>query len=241
LPTCGNPPIITLVNKTDLAVCNISDGALTVEGDGGSGALEFSIDGSTFQSAGTFENLASNVYQVTVKDINSCTATISVEILNPQSTVNIADIEKTESGCKENNGVITVNAVGTGVLSFSINGDASQSSNMFTGLARGTYVIVVADDNGCELTRNVNLSTGVSYSSQVNNIIETNCAISNCHNGDNGANRNWTVFSNVQSNANNIKSRTSSGNMPPANSGKSLTQQEKDLIACWVDDGALNN
>ena len=39
----------------------------------------------------------------------------------------------------------------------------------------------------------------VSYASEVDPIVNTNCAITDCHNGDNGADKNWTVFSNFQS------------------------------------------
>jgi hypothetical protein len=241
IPICDNPPSVLLVSKTSPSDCSISDGVLVVKGEGGSGAFEFSIDGLNFQNSGTFENLTSSVYEVTVKDLNACTNVLNVEILNPNSTVSITNIEIIDSGCKESNGAITINAVGIGTLSFVLDGGTAQSNNAFTGLGKGSYIVVVSDDNGCELTRNVNLMTGISFNNQIKNIIGTNCAITGCHNGDIGSSRDWTVFSNVQSNASNIKSRTQSGNMPPANSGKSLTPQQKDLIACWVDDGAINN
>ncbi len=81
--------------------------------------------------------------------------------------------------------------------------------------------------------------TTVTFSGTIKNIITTKCAITGCHDGDNGESRNWTVFANVQSNAANIKARTATGTDMPLTG--SLTQEQIDQIACWVDQGALNN
>jgi hypothetical protein len=79
-----------------------------------------------------------------------------------------------------------------------------------------------------------------SYEMDIKPILETNCIKSGCHNGDNGADRNWSVFSNVQAKAQGIKAFTGSRIMP-ADNPDALTQQQINLIACWVDAGALNN
>jgi hypothetical protein len=64
------------------------------------------------------------------------------------------------------------------------------------------------------------------------------CAISGCHDGSVSSLPNFSNLSVIQANASMIKSRTQSGNMPKTGS---LTQNQIDLIACWVDDGALDN
>ena len=66
-------------------------------------------------------------------------------------------------------------------------------------------------------------------------IIETNCAIPGCHTF--GTQRvNFEIFVNIQDIADDIKSRTTSGDMPKG--GGSLSQEEIDQISCWVDSGA---
>jgi len=51
-----------------------------------------------------------------------------------------------------NDGVITITAAGgTGAYSYSLNGGTAQSSNMFSGLASGSYSITVSDAKGCSL------------------------------------------------------------------------------------------
>lgn len=79
-----------------------------------------------------------------------------------------------------------------------------------------------------------------TYSNVVQPILASNCTISGCHDG-NTALPDWSVFDNVQANADIIKERTSNRTMPPSNATVSLTSQEIEDIACWVDSGAQNN
>ena len=123
---------------------------------------------------------------------------------------------------------------------YSLDGGAFQTDNTFSGLGSGDYTVLVQDSDGCETSNTVTVLTGASYANQIQDIIETNCAVSGCHDGDSGI-PDWTSLSNVQDNAANIKNRTAAGTMPPANSGITLTQDEVDAIGCWVDDGALSN
>ncbi len=83
----------------------------------------------------------------------------------------------------------------------------------------------------------------VSFASDVKPIVDTSCAITGCHNGDNGADKNWTVFANFQSKSSNVKDRITrpagaDGHMPASGS---ITEDEIQTIVCWVDQGAKNN
>lgn len=83
----------------------------------------------------------------------------------------------------------------------------------------------------------------VSYATDIKPIIDTSCAISSCHNGDNGADKNWTVFSTFQSKSSNVKDRITRspgapGHMPLVGS---ITVAQIQAIVCWVDQGALDN
>jgi hypothetical protein len=83
----------------------------------------------------------------------------------------------------------------------------------------------------------------VSFSEEVFPIVQNNCAISGCHNGDNGADKNWLNFSLFKSNAADVKDRitrpvTDSGHMPQTGS---ISREQIQTIVCWVDQGAQNN
>jgi len=81
---------------------------------------------------------------------------------------------------------------------------------------------------------------GTSFSQKIHPIINSNCAESGCHvNGQQLPT--LENYSQISSNAAKIKARTSNGTMPPSNSGKSLSPEEIEAIACWVDAGAPEN
>ena len=81
---------------------------------------------------------------------------------------------------------------------------------------------------------------GTSFSQTVAPIINLNCAVSGCHvNGQQQPT--LESYAQISSNANKIKERTSNGTMPPSSSGLSLSPEEIEAIACWVDSGAPDN
>ena len=80
----------------------------------------------------------------------------------------------------------------------------------------------------------------VSLSQDVLPIIQQNCAVSGCHVAGTGR-ADFTVKANVIQNAGLIRANTQSGVMPPSGTGMSLTSQQKEAIACWVQNGAKDN
>jgi uncharacterized membrane protein len=80
----------------------------------------------------------------------------------------------------------------------------------------------------------------VSFSNNIAPLISTNCALSGCH----VSGQQLPVLENYQQisqNAQAVKTKTGNGTMPPDGSGKSLTLEEINQIACWVDSGSQNN
>lgn len=76
-----NPPvpieIISISSKKYLGYdvsCNgASDGEITINAIGGTGALEYSVNGGSFQSGNVITGLSAGTYVITVKDQNGCT------------------------------------------------------------------------------------------------------------------------------------------------------------------------
>ncbi|GJM28352.1 MAG: hypothetical protein DHS20C17_09870 [Cyclobacteriaceae bacterium] len=140
---------------------------------------------------------------------------------------------------------------GEGAMKLTITPDTGVlDNNIYSELPEGEYTISVSDDNDCVAQSMASISIEsltVSYQNDVKPIIETVCTISGCHNGDNngsyGQNRNWLVFTNVQNNAFNIKTRINRDPSQPGHMPKegSLSQDEIALITCWVDGGAPDN
>ena len=86
----------------------------------------------------------------------------------------------------------------------------------------------------------------VSFDLDIEPIINSNCAIvgdGGCHNGGNGPDLDWRVFSNFQAHASQVEDRvqrpvTAEGHMPKIGT---LTDDQIKLLVCWVRQGAKDN
>ena len=232
---------VSIAGSTDATSCQASDGTATAAAQGAGDNVSYSINGVDFQESPEFTGLKAGNYVLTVTDLSTCTSTASFTIGVEGSILKIETVTTKHAGCEGKEGEISISAAGDGALTYQLGTSDFQTSNTFTGLASGVYSIRVRDELGCEVFSQANVLAGTSYSGQVKNIIQVNCAVDGCHNGDEGQDLDWTIFSNVQANAEDIKSLSLNGDMPPSDSDLSLTAEEKALIACWVNDGALNN
>jgi len=157
----------SISSQTNVACFGSSTGSVTVSGSGGTTPYTYSIDGTNFGNSGMFSNLAAGSYTITVKDANGCTTTQPVTITQPASGLTASALA-TNPACSTGTGSITVTASGgTGTLSYSIDGTNFQASNVFNGLASGSYTITVKDANGCTTTAGatVTIPTPVTASS----------------------------------------------------------------------------
>ena len=77
--------------------------------------------------------------------------TITITVGDPATLTSVVTVDPT---CANNDGSITINATGgTGTLLYSVdNGVTFQASNVFNGLAAGTYDVIVEDAIGCQVT-----------------------------------------------------------------------------------------
>lgn len=242
---CSNTTItVEVVTVTNASSCAGSDGSLSVRASGGKEPYQFSINGGAFSNNTLFQNLGAGLYTIEAKDANDCTGFLnpSAQITIPSSTLTATAITIQDSNCINDNGSITINASGGAPpYTYKIGNNASTTNASFSNLASGNYTIIIQDSEGCSfsLSQQVNRGdTGISWSSEIQSIITTNCATSGCHNGSQSPN--LTTLAGVQANKDNVKSRTANRSMPP--SGRTdLTDDQIKKIACWVDDGAKNN
>jgi len=218
------------------ANCENADGTINVVVTGSSGVLQYKLDNGNFQQNPLFINLLSGSYIITVQDESGCVVSLEGMVQANTTTLNLS-FTTIDSGCGTNNGLIEVIiSGGSGNISYSLDGGSFQSNPVFSNLGSGSFEIMVQDSE-CSVTGSVSILSGVSFSNLVSPIISNSCAIPGCHVSGTGR-VNFGIFANIQARALEIKSRTATGNMPRTGS---LTQDEIDLIACWVDDGALDN
>ncbi|MEQ9404666.1 MAG: hypothetical protein RIM99_13830 [Cyclobacteriaceae bacterium] len=219
----------------------VTQGSIELSGSGGTAPYVFSLNGANFQTSNVFEDLSAALYSITIKDANECTFTGSTTLDAAGGAIELS-VLAIDSDCLSATGTITASAIGgDGNYMYTLDGGTPQASGSFSNVSSGSHTISVSDASGCTASVDEIVNSGTSWANDIMPIINANCAVSGCHNGDNGQSRNWTVFSNVQTNAENIKTRTGNKSMPQVGSGITLTDNQIALIACWVDDGAQNN
>ncbi|MEZ4806980.1 MAG: gliding motility-associated C-terminal domain-containing protein [Flavobacteriales bacterium] len=147
-------PVIDALGQTPSG-CDPPSGTITVSATGS--GLQYSIDGGvTFQASPVFNGLAAGTYTITVQDGGGCNTTATVDVLQIGGPT-IDDVSSTPSACAPPDGTVTVTASGTG-LTYSLDGAVFQPSNIFNGIAGGTYTVTVNDDAGCSTTTQVTVA-----------------------------------------------------------------------------------
>jgi hypothetical protein len=178
-----NPGDLLATGTTSPATCTASNGSILVDVTAGAGTApyQYSINGGALQNSNTFTGLASGTYTIFVKDAGgTCTSTftIFVGITNP---VTLSAVTTLTSCPGVSNGSITVNATNaTNPIQYSINNGLFQSSNVFTGLAAGTYSIKTLDGNGCQNLTFVTVNDGTGITATV---VQTPVTCSGANNG----------------------------------------------------------
>ncbi len=136
------PVALSLTAAATNVTCNgDADGQITLTPTGGTAPFEYSLDGTTFQSAASFISLAPESYTITVRDANGCTSTATATISEPDAIVVVVNLI--------NFNTITASALGgTAPYEYAIDG-TFQSSGIFSNLGNGDYTVTVRDANGC--------------------------------------------------------------------------------------------
>jgi hypothetical protein len=134
-------------------------------------------------------------------------------------------------------GKVSVAATGSTGFTFKVDNGAFQSSGDFSDLAAGNHDFTVKDGAGCEKMASISipsLTAGPKFTA-VKALVQTNCAITGCHNGSQSPN--FTVDCNIVNSADRIKARaidSSPSVMPPTGS---IGQTDKDKINTWISAG----
>jgi hypothetical protein len=187
LDTDCKPVISSVSSNNPTCPTGTVNGTITVFATVTSGTLEYSLNSGTYQSSNVFTGLSSGTYIVTVRKVGTnCTATSSRTLTAPSCPEDCTDgidndgdgfTDCLDTDCKpvistvnsvnptcptgSNNGTITITAsVGSGSLQYRLNSGAYQSSNVFTGLAPGSYTITVQKvGTSCTATSSKTLAT----------------------------------------------------------------------------------
>lgn len=149
------PLLSSTVSNT---TCGLNAGQINASATGGAAPLQYSIDGVTYQSSGTFSGLFSGIYTLTVLDAGGCSSQTNVNLINSNGP--LLSLTKTDASCGATTG--TINALGNGgtpPYTYALNNGTYQSSNLFTNLLSGTYQVSIKDALNCINTNSIQINS----------------------------------------------------------------------------------
>lgn len=171
--------MITQVTATDTNCFGSSDGKVVVEATSEGLEMEYSLDNITYQALPEFENLAAGDYKVYVRDKNDITNVVEAPVTVTSPTqINLSFSANTRPSCVGNaDGGFTANATGgTGAFTYKLSTQSTfQSSNQFTGLAAGDYIVVAKDEKGCEREASVSILPPTDISISFTGLVQPAC------------------------------------------------------------------
>ncbi len=148
--TITEPAVLTTTLTPGSSTCSLPNGSAIANVSGGASPYTYSWNSSPVQTDDTLSGVMAGTYLVQVTDTNGCIDTASVTITdNPSPIVTITSV--TNATCYgDNDGSATVSYTG-GTAPFTVEWNTSpvQTDTTATGLAAGTYQVVVTDMNGC--------------------------------------------------------------------------------------------
>lgn len=160
---------------------NFPNGSISISGYNTAGPFTYAIGSGTYSSSGLFTGLYSGSYTVHIKNGAGCVKDTIVTL--PDSVKIAAAIPVTNALCfGSTNGIITVNASGAyPPYTYAVNTGTYGTSNVFTGLAPGTYAVHVRDTAQCYFDTTVT----IGEPTKVVNVPTVTANVS-CNGGANG-------------------------------------------------------
>ncbi len=175
-----NPPptIIPTVSMVRPTCFGGSNGSITLVAGGGVSPFTYAIGTGSFGTSNIFTGLTAGSYTLRIRDANDCIKDTTVQLQNPPDIV--ISVASTKPRCNfYSSGLITVTASnGTSPYQYALGTGSFSSTNTFSGLFSGTYLIRVRDNNNCTKDSNFVLNDSIS--------VHANAVVTNvlC-NGDN--------------------------------------------------------
>lgn len=158
---------ITSLTHTNPLCFGSADGTVSLTGAGGVSPYEYALGAGPFSSNSTFSSVADGTYTVTLRDNNDCTKDTSVTLNQPPRIVPSVDVDL--STCVPlNNGKMTLTATGgTPGYTYAIGSGSYSSTNVFTAIASGAYILSVKDLNDCVIDTNIIMPDSIIVTAQV--------------------------------------------------------------------------
>ncbi|MES2592741.1 MAG: PKD domain-containing protein [Bacteroidota bacterium] len=180
--TITEPPVlaVAITSQTNVSCKGGSDGALTVSPSGGTAGYTYSWSpgGATTASR---TGLIAGTHTVTITDSKLCSVSKAIVITEPV-LLSVSVTRSNETCDYLNNGTATASPYGGTTPYTYLWQPGALTTSSISGLASGTYTVIVTDAKSCSITKTVIITEPLPLSISFNN--QTNVS---CFGGNNGA------------------------------------------------------
>ncbi|MBW3544951.1 MAG: SprB repeat-containing protein, partial [Bacteroidetes bacterium] len=145
---------LTLIAE-DATTCGGSEGSINLSVEGGTGTYTYLWSNS--ETTEDISGLRAGDYEVTVTDAKGCSATAAVTIGQPAGISSLSAIISNISCSGLTDGSINLTVEG-GLAPYSFAWDNGATTEDLTGLAEGTYQVVVTDAANCQASETFTIS-----------------------------------------------------------------------------------
>ncbi len=149
------------VVETLSILCNGDKGILTANVSGGVTPYSYSWnlkgDATVLSTTNKLEDIIAGIYVVVVKDKNGNETTKEYTISQPD-LLEITNVQTVDVTCYNgNNGAIELTVIG-GVAPYTYSWNhTTDNTNKLENISAGNYFVTISDNNGCEITRNIEI------------------------------------------------------------------------------------
>ncbi len=153
------PATLTTVPTT----CGLNIGSITITPTAGIPPYTYILNGGAPQTAPgpyTYLNLAAGPYSVFVTDNTGCDSIYNVNITTTSTIPGSISASQTSCPLSTDATITVTPSGGTAPYTYSLDGGASQASNIFTNVAPGPHVVIFTDAAGCTGTVNITVVAG---------------------------------------------------------------------------------
>jgi hypothetical protein len=156
--------------------CNGSNnGAIALTTSGSTGTVTYSwSNGATTPSV---SGLLAGNYSVTINDSRNCSVVKQYTVTQPAAFT--ASVSGIMSSCGTNNGSATATPVG-GSSPFTYRWSTNATTSSISGLAAGTYTVVITDANGCTASGSMTVTPSTAI------VLNTSSTAVRCNGGNTG-------------------------------------------------------
>jgi len=152
------PPLVPSTSANDVSCFGGNNSSATATPAGGTPPYTYSWNTVPPQTTPNASGLPIGTYTVTVTDNNGCSASVDAVVGGPTELRLTATPEPAGCGLRDGQGRVDPSG-GTPPYTYAWNTTPPQNTQTSTGLAPGTWTVVVTDANGCSSTASVTVTT----------------------------------------------------------------------------------